>query len=495
MFSIIILNPEYMLFNSFHFLVFLPIVVGLYYALPQKFRWFLLLIASYYFYMSWKAEYIILILASTLVDFSAGLAIENADSKKRKKLWLFLSLFVNLGLLFTFKYWDFFNESIRDTLNLFSIQFDPSTLKLLLPVGISFYTFQTLSYTIDIYYGKIKPIKHIGIFATYVSFFPQLVAGPIERAKHLIPQFYNKVTFEYERVKNGLLLMLWGFFVKIVIADRLAILVNTVYKHDDANNYLLDYTGASLFIASFFFMFQLYLDFSAYSNIAIGAARVLGFDLQSNFRRPYWATSISDFWHRWHISLSTWFRDYVYIPLGVSKRGVKRHLINLLITFLLSGLWHGASWNFALWGLLNGLFLIVQVFIDRKKTSKKPKKYFIKRLLQSVVVMLLWGGSLIFFRAQTFDDAIYVFQNISLTGWDNLYELGLTVSEFKFVFYCLVGIYILDYIQERQDLYKFLADRNIVIRFVVYIAAILMIIYLGAYGEDVSDNQFLYFQF
>ena len=495
MFSIIILNPEYMLFNSFHFLVFLPIVVGLYYALPQKFRWFLLLIASYYFYMSWKAEYIILIVASTLVDFCAGLAIENADSKKRKKLWLFLSLFVNLGLLFTFKYWDFFNESIRDTLNLFSIQFDPSTLKLLLPVGISFYTFQTLSYTIDIYYGKIKPIKHIGIFATYVSFFPQLVAGPIERAKHLIPQFYNKVTFEYERVKNGLLLMLWGFFVKIVIADRLAILVNTVYKHDDANNYLLDYTGASLFIASLFFMFQLYLDFSAYSNIAIGAARVLGFDLQSNFRRPYWATSISDFWHRWLISLSTWFRDYVYIPLGGNKRGVKRHLINLLITFLLSGLWHGASWNFALWGLLNGLFLIVQVFIDRKKTSKKPKTYFIKRLFQSLVIMLLWGGSLIFFRAQTFDDAMYVFQNISLTGWNNLYELGLTVSEFKFVFYCLVGIYILDYIQEKQDLYKFLADRNIVIRFAVYIAAILMIIYLGAYGEDVSDNQFLYFQF
>ncbi len=484
-----------MLFNSFHFLIFFPIVVGLYYALPQKIRWVLLLIASYYFYMSWKAEYIILIVASTLVDFGAGLAIENADSKKRKKLWLFLSLFVNLGLLFTFKYWDFFNESIRDTLNLFSIQFDPSTLKLLLPVGISFYTFQTLSYTIDIYYGKIKPIKHLGIFATYVSFFPQLVAGPIERAKHLIPQFYNKVVFEYERVKNGLLLMLWGFFVKVVIADRLAILVNTVYKHDETHNYLLDHTGASLFIASFFFMFQLYLDFSAYSNIAIGAARVLGFDLQSNFRRPYWATSISDFWHRWHISLSTWFRDYVYIPLGGNKRGVKRHLINLLITFLLSGLWHGASWNFALWGVLNGLFLIAQVFIDRRKTSKKPKTSFIKRLLQSAVVMLLWGGSLIFFRAQTFDDAIYVFQNISLTGWDNLYELGLTVSEFKFVFYCLVSIYILDYIQEKKDLYKFLAGRNIVIRFAVYITAILMIIYLGAYGEDVSDNQFLYFQF
>jgi len=289
--------------------------------------------------------------------------------------------------------------------------------------------------------------------------------------------------------------MLWGFFVKVVIADRLAILVNTVYKHDDAHNYLLDYTGASLFIASFFFMFQLYLDFSAYSNIAIGAARVLGFDLQSNFRRPYWATSISDFWHRWHISLSTWFRDYVYIPLGGNKRGVKRHLINLLITFLLSGLWHGASWNFALWGLLNGIFLIAQVFIDSRKTSKKPKTYFIKRLVQSAVVMLLWGGSLVFFRAQTFADAIYVFQNISLAGWDNLYELGLTVSEFKFVFYCLVSIYILDYIQEKKDLYKFLAGRNIVIRFAVYITAILMIIYLGAYGEDVSDNQFLYFQF
>lgn len=484
-----------MLFNSFHFLVFFPIVVGLYFALSQKFRWILLLIASYYFYMSWKPEYIILIVASTLVDFGAGLAIEKADSKKRKKLWLFLSLFVNLGLLFTFKYWDFFNESIRDVLGTFSIQFEPSTLKLLLPVGISFYTFQTLSYTIDIYYGKIKPIKHLGIFATYVSFFPQLVAGPIERAKHLIPQFYNKVVFEYERVKNGLLLMLWGMFVKVVIADRLAILVNTVYKHDETHNYLLDHTGSSLFIATFFFMFQLYLDFSAYSNIAIGAARVLGFDLQSNFRRPYWATSIADFWHRWHISLSTWFRDYVYIPLGGNKRGIKRHLINLLITFVLSGVWHGASWNFALWGLLNGIFLIAQVFIDKRKKTKTSKASFVKRLLKSVLVMFLWGGSLVFFRAQTFDDAIYVFQNISIFGWDNLYELGLTASEFKFVFYCIIAIYILDYIQEKKDLYKILAGRNIVIRFAVYIVAILMIIYLGAYGENVGDNQFLYFQF
>jgi len=445
--------------------------------------------------MSWKPEYIILIVASTLVDFGAGLAIEKADSKKRKKLWLFLSLFVNLGLLFTFKYWDFFNESIRDVLGTFSIQFEPSTLKLLLPVGISFYTFQTLSYTIDIYYGKIKPIKHLGIFATYVSFFPQLVAGPIERAKHLIPQFYNKVVFEYERVKNGLLLMLWGMFVKVVIADRLAILVNTVYKHDETHNYLLDHTGSSLFIATFFFMFQLYLDFSAYSNIAIGAARVLGFDLQSNFRRPYWATSIADFWHRWHISLSTWFRDYVYIPLGGNKRGIKRHLINLLITFVLSGVWHGASWNFALWGLLNGIFLIAQVFIDKRKKTKTSKASFVKRLLKSVLVMFLWGGSLVFFRAQTFDDAIYVFQNISIFGWDNLYELGLTASEFKFVFYCIIAIYILDYIQEKKDLYKILAGRNIVIRFAVYIVAILMIIYLGAYGENVGDNQFLYFQF
>lgn len=477
-----------MLFNSFHFLLFFPIVVIFYFALPHKFRWILLLVASYYFYMSWKAEYIVLIIISTLIDYTAGLAIDKAETKSKKKLWLILSLITNLGFLFTFKYWNFFNEALRDTLSLVSIQFEPSTLNVLLPVGISFYTFQTLSYTIDIYYGKLKPIKHIGIFATYVSFFPQLVAGPIERAKHLIPQFYKRIVFDYERVKSGLLLMLWGMFKKIVIADRLAILVNHVYGD------LPGHTGSSLFIAALFFTFQLYLDFSAYSDIAIGAARVMGFDLMQNFKQPYWATSIADFWHRWHISLSTWFRDYVYIPLGGNKKGMKRHIINLIITFFLSGVWHGANWNFVLWGLLNGVFIVVQNISFKKKAIPK-KTPFLKRLLLSAMILVLWGGSLIFFRAQNFEDAMYVFRNIGLSGWENLYTLGLNSAEFKFVFWCMTLLYITDYLQEKVDFYQLLAKRNIIIRFAVYCIAILMIIYLGAYGEDVADNQFIYFQF
>ena len=320
-----------MLFNSLHFLIFFPIVIVIYFCIPHKYRWILLLFASYYFYMSWKAEYVILILISTIIDYFVAIKISREDNEKMRKIYLLLSIITNIGLLISFKYLNFISSSVSEFLQLFSIQFSPIILDVLLPVGISFYTFQTLSYTIDVYRRRIKPERHFGIFAVYVSFFPQLVAGPIERGKNLLPQFLEKHYFDYIRVTNGLKLMLWGFFKKIVIADRLAVVVNAVYNNPT------EFTGAPLILATVFFAFQIYCDFSGYSDIAIGTAQVMGYNLMDNFKRPYFAGSISEFWQRWHISLSTWFRDYLYIPLGGSRVSIPRWYFNLIIIFIVSG--------------------------------------------------------------------------------------------------------------------------------------------------------------
>ncbi|MBW2967124.1 MBOAT family protein, partial [Candidatus Woesearchaeota archaeon] len=371
-----------MLFNSIHFLVFFPVVIVLYYSLAHKHRWILLLISSYYFYMSWKAEYVILIMISTLVDYIAGLQIFRSQSVVRKRLFLVLSILTNIGLLFAFKYFNFFSDSVREILQVFTIQLNPLTLKVLLPVGISFYTFQTLSYTIDVYRGRIMPEKHLGIFAVYVSFFPQLVAGPIERAKNLLPQFYRKVDFDYVLVVAGLKLMLWGFFKKVVIADRLAIMVDYIYGD------VTGFTGLSLIIATVFFAFQIYCDFSGYSDIAIGAAQVMGIRLMDNFKRTYLATSASDFWRRWHISLSSWFRDYIYIPLGGNRLSRFRGCLNILVVFLVSGLWHGANWTFVLWGLLHGIYLTASAItaefrrkmVDMLRLAKVPTLHWFLRV-------------------------------------------------------------------------------------------------------------------
>ena len=298
-----------MQFNSIQFIIFFIFVIVFYFILSHKYRWILLLFSSYYFYMCWKPEYIFLILFSTIVDYYCGLKMEGAQNRTYKKLFLTLSLFTNLSVLFAFKYLNFFSDSIRYILNEFNIFYNIPYFNVLLPVGISFYTFQTLSYTIDVYRGQKKAEKHLGIFALYVSFFPQLVAGPIERSTRLLPQFKKENSFDYLRFKNGLLLMLWGFFKKIVIADRLAVLVNTVYNNP------IDYQGITLIIATIFFAFQIYCDFSAYSDIAIGASKIMGYDLMKNFNRPYFSKSIAEFWRRWHISSGSWFRDYLYFFL------------------------------------------------------------------------------------------------------------------------------------------------------------------------------------
>ncbi len=342
-----------------------------------------------------------------------------------------------------------------------------------------------MSYTIDVYRGKLKPTRDFVAFAAFVSFFPQLVAGPIERAKNLLPQFYVKRSIDYELLRSGLLLMAWGFFKKIVIADRLAIFVDGVFDNVDNLN------GISAPVAVIFFAFQLYLDFSAYSDIAIGSARTLGFNLSTNFKRPYLSTSFSDFWKRWHISLSSWFRDYVYIPLGGNRDGKAKHIKNILIVFVLSGLWHGASWNFVIWGGVNALFILVFDGFLRKQRSS-----ILKRVFVSLFITTLWALSLIFFRAQTFNDAITMFSHLGAFGKADLYNYGLNSLEFSFTIKLIILYVIFEIFQERfKDLYKWFTSLNFLFRWVVYILLIAIILFLGSYGVGLNDNNFIYFQF
>ncbi len=432
-----------MLFNSFHFVIFFPTVVALYFALPHRYRWVLLLAGSYYFYAAWKLEYTLLIFTSTLVDYLMARRMGQTDIQWRRRLYLVVSLLVNLGLLFGFKYFNFFNESVRATLNLFNIFYNVPAFQLLLPVGISFYTFQTLSYTIDVYRGKLAPERHFGIFALYVSFFPQLVAGPIERATRLLPQFHERMHFDQARVASGLRLILWGMFKKVVIADRLALYVNEVYNAPG------EHAALTLLIATYFFAFQIYCDFSGYSDIAIGVARVLGFDLMQNFQQPYMARSIASFWRRWHISLSTWFRDYVYIPLGGSRVPQWRWYSNLLIVFLVSGLWHGAAWHFVVWGLLHGVLVVLELALSgatlwRAKRQGHEQAWRPPATVSIVVTFHLVLITWIFFRANTLADAWLVLQRIlgmagenswtavlspwQAVGVDPLWEMSLSVS-------------------------------------------------------------------
>lgn len=325
-----------------------------------KYRNLFLLVASYYFYMNWVPTYALLIMGSTVITFFCGRYVGMQSDNKKRKIVLVLSLVINFGILFLFKYYNFINESIFAIFDNIGLRTKMPEFKLLLPVGISFYTFQAVGYSIDVYRGVIKPERSFRDYALFVSFFPQLVAGPIERAKNLLPQFQKKHAFNYDNVSVGFRWMLWGYFMKLCVADRLSMYVDAVYGNVPQHN------GTSLLLATIFFTFQIYCDFGGYSLIAIGAAKVMGFNLMENFKRPYFARSIGDFWKRWHISLSTWFKDYVYIPLGGSRVPYLRHMLNLLITFIVSGAWHGAAWNFVIWGVIHGFFLIVENIISKR---------------------------------------------------------------------------------------------------------------------------------
>lgn len=394
-----------MLFNSIAFLLFFPIVCVIYFSIPPQMiraRNLLLLIASYYFYMNWQPAYALLLLTSTFVTYIAALGIGCFEDRRKKKICLVSSLVLNLAILFLFKYYNFLSSNISMGLDACGLKIDIPEFGFILPVGISFYTFQALGYSIDVYRGTTKVERDFATYALFVSFFPQLVAGPIERSNNLLPQFKQQHRFDYEAVLSGVKLMVWGYFMKLALADRCGIYVDAIFNNVDKHN------GGSYLVASLLFPFQIYGDFAGYSLIAIGVARVMGFRLMENFRRPYFATSVGEFWHRWHISLSTWFKDYVYIPLGGNRVGRLRNYFNLLVTFVISGIWHGANWTFFLWGTLHGILLCIEKALGIGKQKFTGINKFFHWAVTFVLVCLAW----ILFRANSLSDAMMVIKGI-----------------------------------------------------------------------------------
>lgn len=497
-----------MLFNSIQFLIFFPIVTLIYFLIPHKIRYIWLLISSYYFYMCWNPKYALLIATSTVITWVSGILIDQSNqltkNKKQqayeKKLWVALSFISNLAILFFFKYFDFALNNLNAVLAQLHLELIQPGFDVILPVGISFYTFQALSYTMDVYRGEIYAEKNIFKYALFVSFFPQLVAGPIERSKNLLIQFNEKHDFDYERVKNGLLLMLWGFFMKLVIADRVAMLVDQVY-----NNWQ-QYAGMEIVVATVLFAVQIYCDFGSYSNIAIGAAQVMGFTLMENFRQPYFATSVADFWRRWHISLTSWFRDYLYIPLGGNRKGKLRRYINVMIVFLVSGLWHGASWNFVVWGGLNGIYQVIGDLTKpyRKKVIEMLKintQCFSYQMFQVVITFILVDFSWIFFRADGFKAAVQMIgQMFSVFNpWilfdGTLFTLGMDGKDFVVAVIAIVILWFMDYCRTKGSVRRWIGQQNLVFRWGLYYAAIFSILIFGIYGPGYDAVAFIYFQF
>ncbi len=481
-----------MLFNSIHFVFFFPVVAAAHFALPHRFRWALLLAASYYFYMSWEPAYAILIFASTLIDYLAAIQIGRAASAAKRRAFLLFSLLGNFGLLFAFKYFNFVSSSIDAFLGLCDVPHSSIQLNVLLPIGISFYTFQSVSYTIDVYRGIRQPERHLGIFALYVSFFPQLVAGPIERADHLLPQFFQKQAFDPARVRDGLLLMGAGFYKKLVIADRLGIYVDEVYANP------AEYGGLPFVIAAYAFTFQVFADFSGYADIAIGAAQVMGYELKENFRRPFHAKSMAEFWRRWHITLSNWFRDYIYFPLGGNRVSAGRHYRNLFVVFTVSGLWHGAAWNFVIFGALHGLYLIVgdltRAARERVVRALFPPRFEpLHRLIQMIIVFHLFGVALILFRAPSLGDAYRLvsttLQRFSLadpTAFEPLPASGLILA-----LLAIAAMEAVHLMQLRAPIRSRLAAMPLPVRWTTYLAFGFGILLCGAF----TSEKFVYFQF
>ena len=403
-----------MLFNSIEFAIFLPIVFVLYWFVTNRslpLQNLLIVAASFIFYGWWDWRFLSLLVFSASVDYFVGLALAKQQEVKKRKLLLFTSIFVNLGLLGFFKYYNFFTESFVDAFSFFGQKISGSSIGIVLPVGISFYTFQALSYSIDVYRKKLEPTKDVVAYFAFISFFPQLVAGPIERATNLLPQFYVKRTFDYAKAVDGMRQILWGLFKKIVIADNCATYANKIF-----DNYT-DYSGSTLLLGAIFFAFQIYCDFSGYSDIAIGTARRFGFSLMRNFAFPYFSRDMAEFWRRWHISLTTWFRDYVYIPLGGSKGGSKEKIRNIFIVFLVSGFWHGASWTFIAWGLLNALYFLPLLLLNqnRKNTDTVAEGKLmpsIKGFFQIGITFFLTTMAWVFFRAKSMGDAFGYFKGM-----------------------------------------------------------------------------------
>lgn len=408
-----------MLFNSYNFLLFFPIVTLIYYLLPHKFRWLHLLIASCVFYMAFIPQYILILFFTIIIDYIAGIMIEK-ETGSRRQLFLVISIFANVGVLAFFKYFNFFTENINALLALLHITgCSVPLLKIILPIGLSFHTFQAMSYTIEVYRGNQKAERHFGIYSLYVMFYPQLVAGPIERPQNLLHQFKEEHKFSSQNLLDGLRLMLWGFFKKLVIADRLAQYVSIVYGLPGEYHYL------NLIIATLFFTIQIYCDFSGYSDIALGTAKAMGFDLMVNFNRPYFSKNIQEFWKKWHISLSTWFRDYLYISLGGNRVGIKRAYMNVAAVFLVSGFWHGANWTFIIWGALHTIFIMCYMLTQQFTKFRLPNTK-LWDLLSVGFTFCLVAFAWIFFRADNLTDAFLIVKHI-FTGYHQVpFKVELT---------------------------------------------------------------------
>ena len=478
-----------MLFNSLQFMLFFPLVLALYFLLPPRVRWVMLLAGSCYFYMAFVPIYILILFFTILVDYVAGLLIERAQGPRRQ-LFLCLSIAANVGVLALFKYFNFFNANLGALAQFLDWNYTMQPLAWVLPIGLSFHTFQSLSYTIEVYRGKQRAERHLGLFALYVMYFPQLVAGPIERPQNLLHQLRETHHFDTLRLRNGLMLMLWGLFKKVVIADRLAIQVNEVFNHPGL------YHGLPVVMATYFFAFQIYCDFSGYSDIARGAAECMGVRLMVNFRRPYFAASIAEFWSRWHISLSTWFRDYVYIPLGGNRVSAWRWVRNALAVFLLSGLWHGANWTFVIWGSLHGLYLVIGRF-----TAPWRARLWTVTGLAHWPSLRKWVGVLctfhlvlvgwLFFRAATLADVGVLWANAWRGPWRTAAWAGLGPEEFILAIASLFILISVHLLQRRWQLRSMLAHQPTWLRWSVAYGMILGVVLLGEFRAQ----PFIYFQF
>jgi len=483
------------LFHSISFLFFFAIVIILYFSIPYRFRWILLLCASYFFYLCSQPGYLLLIILFTFINYFLAIRMGREPIQSKRKIFLLFSLVSHLGVLFIFKYYNFFNHSLKAVFEHFNLFYDLPALPFLLPIGLSFYTFKSLSYAIDVYRGEQIPERHLGRLGLYIAFFPQLLAGPIERARRLLPQFYERYDFDYQRVTDGLKLMLWGFFQKMVIADNLAPLVDTVYNHPN------QYQGLNLVLATFFFAFQIYCDFSGYSDMAIGAAQVMGFKTMDNFNRPYFSKSIQEFWRRWHISLSTWFRDYLYIPLGGNRVPVHRWYFNLFVVLVICGLWHGANWTFIIWGGIHGFYLVFSAFTRsiRKRVhqviglDRVPKfHHYLKGMVTFLLVCFAW----VFFRANHLSDAFYIISHL-FTGWEGFGTEVLAPFwgplKFKLMTGVIsIGVLLLVHLLIGEDSFShWLSRKPILLRWSVYYSMIVAILLFGHF----ESKEFIYFQF
>ena len=493
------------LFNSLEFLLFFSLVSLVYFLIPHKVRYLWLLAASYFFYMQWNAAYALLMLLSTVITYLSGYFIEKCDAKSKeglKKLCVAISFISNIAILFFFKYFDFMLHNLNVALGWVGASPLHPNFDVLLPVGISFYTFQALGYTMDVYRKDVQHEKNFLRYALFVSFFPQLVAGPIERSSNLLHQLREKHTFDPKRAVRGLSLMLWGYFLKLVIADRAALLVNTVYN--DPTNEL--HTGFVVVVATVLFAFQIYCDFASYSEIARGCAEVMGLKLMKNFDTPYLSKSIGEFWRRWHISLSSWFRDYLYIPLGGNRKGRTRKNLNLLIVFFVSGLWHGASWNFVIWGMLNGVYQVIGDYTKsiRKKfgTALKNRPNFSGKLLKVLATFGLVCFSWIFFRANSTRDGFRMVKNL-VAEWNpwiftdgTIFNLGLDRGDMLVLALALLVLLVVSVAKYKKlEIRQWLSQQGLWFRYAVYLLALFAVLIFGIYGADYDAASFIYFQF